>query len=205
VSTLAGILRSPVPPAHRTELALGWLALLLFLMQVSTGILLSLYYQPAPTVVRESVEVIMRDVGSGWLVRGLHHWGSHALIVFLLARLTYMLLRGSYRGAGSTSWHLGLLLLWLLVAAAFSGELLPWDNEAFWRMDSLLARVESLPWVGPTWAAILRGGEEISATTLARTYSLHSMFVPWLIWLLLALNLWFLARRIHSSSAGGPR
>ena len=202
LATLASILRSPVPPAHRAELALGWLALLLFLVQVSTGILLSLYYQPAPAVVRESVELVMRDVDWGWLVRGLHHWGSHALVVFLLARLTVLLLRGGYRGAGSTSWHLALLSLWLLVVAAFTGELLPWDNEAYWRMTTLLSRVESLPWVGTTWAAVLRGGEEVSSTTLARTYTLHSMFVPWLICLLMALNLWFLARRIQRSPKG---
>ena len=196
--TMGTVLRSPVPPAFRSALAVGWLVLLLFLVQVFTGILLSLYYQPSPATVAESVQFIMRDVDWGWLVRGLHHWAAHALILLLVGRLTYLMLRGRYHGGAATSWYLIILLLWLMVISTYSGELLAWDNEAYWRAVGVLDKIEVLPGIGHGLATILRGGEDVSATTLGRTYTAHSLFVPWLIWLLLVLNIWFLFRRIQA-------
>jgi ubiquinol-cytochrome c reductase cytochrome b subunit len=200
--TLGTVLRSPVPPAFRSALAFGWLVLLLFLVQVFTGILLSLYYQPSPATVAESVQFIMRDVDWGWLIRGLHHWASHALILLLVGRLTYVMVKGRYRGGGATGWYLTILLLWLMVLSTYSGELLAWDNEAFWRATRVLDRIAVLPMIGQGLATILRGGADVSATTLGRTYTAHGLFIPWLIWLLLVLNIWFLFRRIQARKGG---
>ena len=201
---LWGVLRSPVPPQHRADLAFGLLLLSLLVLQVATGILLSFYYQPTPLAVSESIQRIVRDVDWGWLVRGLHHWSGQAAILVSLVALTRAFLRRGYRGDGSTAWYAGVLIVLLLVVSSYSGELLPWDDDAFWRVSRSLGQVESIPGFGPGLARILRGGDEVSATTLSRVYSAHSLFLPWLVWLLLVLDGWMLARRLRSSSGGRP-
>jgi len=194
-SALWELLRTPAPPGYRGYLAFGWLILLLFAVQVVTGILLSFYYQPSPEMASKSVEYIMRDVDSGWLVRGMHHWAAQGMIALGFVQLLKVILTGAYRGARSASWYLGLLLLLLVIAFAASGALLAWDNRAYWAADSALGRVEALPFLGPTLATTLRGGSEVGAGTLSRAYSGHVLLLPWLTVTLVVVNLWLLARR----------
>jgi quinol-cytochrome oxidoreductase complex cytochrome b subunit len=192
-------LRTPIPDDQRADLWLGGLVLVVFLTQVFTGILLSLYYQPSPVTVAASVQFIMRDVSWGWLVRGVHHWSASVLIVLCAAGLARAFFLRLYRTRPAGSWYLGWFVLALVVALAFTGELLTWDNQAFWRVQRALLGVEAVPLVGPSLASILRGGPEVSATTLSRTYSLHTLFAPWLVWMLLLANagmlVWRLRRR----------
>jgi quinol-cytochrome oxidoreductase complex cytochrome b subunit len=197
-------LRAPVRPAFRAELFFGWILMALFLVQVFTGILLSLYYQPSPVTVAQSVQFIMRDVSWGWLVRGLHHWASHALIVLCLLHVLRMFLVRGYRGAGSANWYAGCLVLALVVVLAGIGELLPWDNDAYWSLEGVLGRLERLGGIGQALSDVIRGGAQISGPTLSRLWSAHSLFLPWLVWMLLIVNLWFLARRMapRTRSAG---
>jgi len=200
--TLWGLLRSPVPPRHRVELSLGLTLLFLLLVQVGTGILLSFYYQPTADAVSESIQRIARDVDWGWLVRGLHHWTARAAIVVSALTLARLFLRREYRDERSTAWYAGVLVLLLLVVSSYTGELLPWDGDAFWRVSRSLAQTESIPLLGPGLARILRGGDAVTATTLSRLYSAHSLFLPWLVWLLLVLDGWMLARRLRASPGG---
>lgn len=201
-STLWGVLRSPVPPRHRVDLFLGLLLSFLLIEQVATGILLSFYYQPSPGAVSESIQRIVRDVEWGWLVRGLHHWTGQAAILVSALALARAFLRRAYRGERSTAWYAGVLVVLLLVVSSYSGELLPWDDDAFWRVSRSLGQIESIPLFGASLARILRGGDEVSATTLSRIYSAHSLFLPWLVWLLLVLDGWMLARRLRTSAGG---
>lgn len=202
VRAVWGVLRRAVPPEHRGELFFGWVILILFLVQVLTGILLSLYYEPSPAAVAESVQFIMRDVDWGWLVRGVHHWASHSLILIVALHLLLMLARGRYRGAGSANWYTAVLVLYLTVSLAYSGELLTWDQESYWRVSRALERFASFGALGQWVAHVARGGEEVTATTLSRTYTAHGMFLPWLVFVLLVANLWFLARRIQAWIGG---
>jgi ubiquinol-cytochrome c reductase cytochrome b subunit len=202
VRALWDVLRRPVPPEHRSDLFSGWALLSLFLVQVATGILLSIYYEPSPSAVAESVQFVMRDVAWGWLVRGVHHWASHALIVLSLLHLAWLFVRGRYRGLGAPNWYVGVLILGLAVALTYSGELLAWDQDTYWRASRALARLESFGSPGSALAHVLRGGDEVSATTLSRTYTAHGMFLPWLSFVLLVANLWFLARRIRAGVGG---
>jgi quinol-cytochrome oxidoreductase complex cytochrome b subunit len=197
-----GFLRSPVPDRHRVDLAFGLLVLVLFLIQVGTGILLTLYFQPSPAMVAESVQYIMRDVSFGWLVRGTHHWSAQALVAVGIVQVARIFVRGLYRTAGASVWYCGASVLALLAMLAFSGEILAWDDLAYWRFSRVVHDVESLPALGPSLARMLRGGDEIGATTLSRTYSAHTMFLPWTVWMLILLDTWLLARRMRSSSGG---
>jgi quinol-cytochrome oxidoreductase complex cytochrome b subunit len=196
------VLRRPVPPEYRGDLFFGWVLLTLFLVQVATGILLSIYYEPSPAAVAQSVEFLMRDVDWGWLLRGVHHWASHAMIVLVLVHLLWLFVRGRYRAAGAPGWTIAVLLLGLAVSMTYSGELLAWDQATYWRVTQALERLESFGTLGSALAHVARGGDEVSATTLSRTYTAHGMFLPWLAFVLLVANVGFLARRIRNVSGG---
>ncbi len=200
--TLWLVLRSPVRPEQRTELMLGLGILLCFVLQVTTGILLALFYQPSPATVAESVQLIMRDVDWGWLVRGLHHWTANALLPLCALQIVWLLATGKYKGRSSSTWYLGLLVLGLSVLLAYSGELLVWDNRAFWRITQALQQVESAPFFGRWLAHVLRGGDEVNATTLSRVFTLHSLLLPWTLWLVVVAEAWFLARRLRERVGG---
>jgi quinol-cytochrome oxidoreductase complex cytochrome b subunit len=195
--------RTPIPPTLRTDLAFAAALLLLFLIQVFTGILLSLYYQPSTETVSESVQFIMRDVDWGWLVRGLHHWSSPALALLCCAHLLRVAVTGRYRFGRAWVWYLGLAVLALVLIQAFSGDVLDWDNDTYWRLRRLFEGVEAIPWVGPTLADIFRGGPQVGATTLTRAFSAHTMFVPWLVWMLLLGNAALLARGLARPEGRG--
>ncbi|MFO0980257.1 MAG: cytochrome b N-terminal domain-containing protein [Planctomycetota bacterium] len=202
VATLWSMLRTPVPRGHRGWLKLGWPLLLLFMLQVATGILLSFYYQPSPGEAGESVRRIMRDVDWGWLVRGVHYWSAQGMVAFTLLQLGRALIAGSWRGAASGSWLIGLLLIPLVVLLAFSGELLRWDAPACAMLARALDASAHLPAVGPGLALLFRGGEEISATTLSRIHSAHTQFLPWLVFVLVIVNLTLLVRRRRARQDG---
>ncbi|MCB9914662.1 MAG: cytochrome b N-terminal domain-containing protein [Planctomycetes bacterium] len=189
-------LRTPVRPGYQSWSAFGWQILGLLLMQGVSGILLALYYQPSPEMASQSVEYIMRDVNWGWLVRGVHHWTSVGILVLTFLQLLRVLVTGSYRGARAASWGIGLILMVLMLGFAFSGELLAWGQDAYWTVTMLLEHVESMPVLGPWFAALLRGGpDEVDAATLGRTFSWHVLLLPWLTFLLLVLHFWLMARR----------
>lgn len=202
VRAMWDVLRRPVPPEFRGNLFFGWVILIVFLVQVLTGIMLSIYFEPSPATVAESVQFIMRDVDWGWLVRGVHHWAAHMLIAIVALHLFFLLMSGRYRGAGSPNWYAAVLVLFLTVGLTYSGELLTWDQETYWRVSRALERFASFGALGESLAFLARGGDEVTATTLSRTYTAHGMFLPWLMFVLLVANLWFLARRIRGWRRG---
>jgi len=194
LSAVWSTLRRPVPLHRRGYLSFGWLILFVFAVQILTGILLSLYYEPTPRLAAESVRGITRDVGFGWLVRGLHHWATFAMIVLALMQALRMLVARRYRVARA-SWYLGLLLFGVLLLMAHTGTLLTWDQNAYWSVIRSLEALESIPVVGSVLAPVLRGGEGVSGATLGRVYSAHVMLLPWIAFYLLALHLVFYVRR----------
>jgi quinol-cytochrome oxidoreductase complex cytochrome b subunit len=188
------VLRKPVPPAFRGYLAFGWMIVVLFALQLLTGVLLSLYYEPTPRAANESVRLIMRDVGSGWLIRGLHHWCATAIVVLALLQLLRAFVSASFRRS-PTSWYLGSFLLLLVLAQAFTGRILPWDHDAYWSAAGALGLIESIPWVGPSLLSLLQGGAAVTDHTLSRVHSLHVMVFPWVGLVAVILNVWLLARQ----------
>ncbi len=196
-------LRAPIPHALRGDLGMAVLVLALFLLQVFTGILLSLYYQPSPETVAESMQFIMRDVSWGWLLRGLHHWVSTGLILVCCAHLARALVGARYRGR-EWFWYLGACILPLVVALSFTGELLVWDNQAYWTVREFLGDVETIPAVGPELADIVRGGSDVNASTLSRVWTAHALFAPWLVWMLLTANLALIVRDVRRAWGSKP-
>lgn len=193
VHALREALRAPLGREKRPWLSFAWACVALLVVLGLSGVLLSIYYLPALGAAAESVRFVMRDVEWGWLVRGVHRWASAALIAFALAQLGWVFLRGRYRGARAGSWVLGSLMLLLVLGIAFTGELLPWDAESVALARSALEGTQAIPVLGPPLAGAMRGGEEVGAATLARAHAAHTLVLPWLVFMLLFLELWFLA------------
>jgi menaquinol-cytochrome c reductase cytochrome b subunit len=187
-------LRAPVPQDFRLWTAFGWLSAALLIVLGLSGALLSIYYLPAVDAAPESVRFVMRDVAWGWLVRGVHRWGSTLLVVFATLQLLRVFFAGSYRGAKAGSWVLGGILLLTVLGLAFTGELLPWDAESVALATAALEGTEAIPLAGPPLAAAMRGGSEVGVATLARAHAAHALVLPWLAFLLLLMNLWFRSR-----------
>jgi quinol-cytochrome oxidoreductase complex cytochrome b subunit len=154
-----------------------------------------MYYQASPALVGESMRHLMRDVSWGWLMQGIHRWSSHGMVVLCLLQLLRFVANGAYRGKRAGHWFVGLLMAGLIVSLAFSGRFLVWDEQAYWQMTSVLGGIESVPGIGHGLATILRGGAEVTATTLSRAWATHVLLLPWTLTLLLGLNLWFLGKR----------
>jgi cytochrome b6 len=182
--------RERTVPAHLTLLHyLGALALLFFIMEVATGILLMIYYRPSAGAAYYSTGIIMDEVRLGWLVRSVHRWGADLLILLVLLHMIRVYFARAYQAPRQLNWVMGICLLVLLVALGFTGILLPWDQYAYWYMDSARTTIANIPVLGNLLLALLWGGWEISEEVLLRFYALHVGVLPWLAITLLFLHL----------------
>ena len=167
---------------------MGGIALLLILNQAFTGLLLLCYYQPGPHVAYTSVRYLMEEVPLGWLIRGLHAWGAHLLVLAVVIHMIKVFLSKAYRPPRELNWMVGTVLFGLTFTFAFTGHLLPWDQVAYWSTTVGTDNVRSLPVLGASLLLYLRGGPGVSDATLARFFVLHTVVLPWLTVLLLAAH-----------------
>jgi cytochrome b6 len=166
------------------------MALFLFIIQLLTGMLLSLYYKPSPDQAFESVRAIMTEVDFGWLIRSIHSWAANLLIgiLFLHILTTYMM--RAYRRPREMTWVTGMLLFFLFLGFGFSGYLLPWNELAFFATRVGTALVGSVPVVGHQLLLWARAGENVTGETLVRFYALHIAIFPVIAFGLLGLHLY---------------
>jgi len=167
--------------------ALGTALLLLLLVQAATGVLLALCYVPSPDHAYDSIRYIDEDLAAhvggravavGKLLRGLHHWGSSAIVVLALLHLARVYFTGAYKRPRALLWVVGVAIFGVLLGFGFTGYLLPWDMKAFWATDVGLSIVATVPKIGPVLADLLRGGPELGAPTLTRMFALHVLALP---------------------------
>lgn len=196
LDALQGLAAKKRVPLHRCThfYYLGGMALFLFLIQIVTGILLSLYYKPSPDQAFESVRAIMTEVDFGWLIRSAHSWSANLLIGVLLLHLLTTYMTRSYRKPRELTWVTGVLLLGLFMAFGFSGYLLPWNQLAFFATRVGTAIVGAVPLVGEELLLLARGGENVTGDTLARFYALHVVVFPLLTFVLLGLHLYLVQK-----------
>ena len=179
----------------------GGMALFLFMIQIVTGILLSLYYKPSPDQAFESVQAIVTEVDYGWLIRSAHSWSANLLIGVLLLHLLTAYLMRAYRRPREITWVTGVLLLGLFMAFGFSGYLLPWNELAFFATRVGTAIVGVVPVIGQQLLLLARGGEDVTGDTLARFYSLHVVVLPLLTFAVLGTHLYLVQK--HGMSTPG--
>ena len=197
------LLDEPLPPGTGWFFTLGSVLLALLAVQLLTGAFLTLYYAPTPDHAYDSVRFIVSTL-PGRIVRGLHHYGSSFLVVFVALHLLRVVVFGSYKPPREATWLSGLLLLALILAFSLTGYLLPWDQRAYWATVVTINIAKLAPGAGELMATLLRGGAEIGALTLTRWYAVHVIFLPAGLVLLVVAHL-VLMRRQGISGPMRPR
>lgn len=173
---------------------LGSAALFVAVNQIVTGILLTIYYVPTPDHAYDSVQYITGQVPAGWLIRGLHHWGASAMVVIVGLHMLRVILQGSYKYPREVTWFTGVILLLVVIGFGFTGYLLPWDQKAFWATTVGTRIAGVTPVIGEWILRIMRGGEELSAVTLARFFGVHVWVLPAVLLSLLLVHLYLVVR-----------
>jgi len=178
-------------PQHRHTLwyYLGGMTLFLFILQVSTGILLLLYYRASAEEAFESVQFLMAKVPFGWLIRSIHSWSANLLVFVLFVHMFSVFFMKAYRKPRELTWMSGMLLLFLMLGFGFSGYLLPWNKLAFFATQVGTDIAGALPGVGHFALRFLRGGEQVTGGTLTRFYGFHVAVLPALTTALIGLHL----------------
>lgn len=179
VSNLQRIGAVRVTPKYRGSRWLSAGILLLFALLLVTGVLLSLYYNPGPAEAYASTRSLVTDVGSGWLVRSVHHWAGDLLVVAVLLHVLVTFFRRTYPRPREYIWMTGVVLLSLTLGFRFTGRLLPWDEIGYEAGREGLALIATVPILGDFAATWLRGGAEFGAATLGRFFTTHVLILPW--------------------------
>jgi ubiquinol-cytochrome c reductase cytochrome b subunit len=156
----------------------GSLAILVLVIQIVTGIVLTMHYKPDTKLAFASVEYIMRDVPWGWLMRYMHATGASLFFVVVYLHMFRAFLYGSHRQPRELLWIIGMLIYVALMAESFFGYLLPWGNMSYWGAQVIISLFDAVPWVGPPVAEWLRGDFVVSDATLNRFFSFHVAAVP---------------------------
>ncbi len=156
----------------------GSLALLMLVLQIVTGIFLTMHYKPDAMKAFASVEYIMRDVDWGWLIRYMHSTGASAFFIVIYLHMFRALLYGSYKKPRELLWIIGMFLYLALMAEAFMGYLLPWGQMSYWGAQVIVNLFGAVPYIGPDLALWIRGDYVISDATLNRFFAFHVIAVP---------------------------
>jgi ubiquinol-cytochrome c reductase cytochrome b subunit len=156
----------------------GSLAMLVLVIQIVTGIFLVMHYKPDATLAFASVEYIMREVPSGWLVRYMHSTGASAFFIIIYLHMTRALLYGSYRKPRELLWLFGFGIYLCLMAEAFFGYLLPWGQMSYWGAQVIVNLFGAIPVIGPDLSLWIRGDYVVSDATLNRFFAFHVIAIP---------------------------
>jgi ubiquinol-cytochrome c reductase cytochrome b subunit len=188
-SALDRCFEHPIPGGARLWHALGATAAFLILLEFVTGIFLAFYYSPSATAAWASTAFIQDGLTLGWFVRGLHSFGSAALIVVTGLHLLQVLIIGAYKKPRELNWILGLLMLLLVVGFAISGYGLPWDQAGYWAKLVETSIIGTSPVIGPVLERIMQGGSRYGNYTVVHFYALHVFVLPAALMALLVLHI----------------
>lgn len=182
--------------------ALGSAVLFSFILQVVTGIALASAYIPSTGDAYESLRFITEDATLGWLLRGMHNYGATAMIVTIGLHMIQTYLVGAYKFPREMNWLSGAVLLLVTLGLAFTGQLLRWDQTAYWSVFVLASQAARTPVVGEQVAQLVLAGNTVGGATLTRFYAFHVFFLPALIFAFLALHLWLV---LHNGVSEPPQ
>jgi len=180
----------------------GSLALLVFGMQILSGIWLTMFYNPSSIEAFDSVEYIMRDIKFGWLIRYIYLTGASFFFIVIYLHIFRALMYGSYRKPRELLWIVGVVIFLCLMAECFFGYLLPWGNMSFWGAQVITSLFGAIPIIGESLVELIRGDYTVSGVTLNRFFSIHVSAMPIIFLILIVVHLLAL-HEVGSSNPDG--
>ena len=189
----------------RYSFRLGFIATVLFGILVLTGVYLMFFYTPAVGSAYGDMQRIRTQVGFGQLVRNVHRWSAHLMVLVVFLHLVRTFYAGAYKKPREFNWVIGVVLLLLTLGLSFTGYLLPWDQLSYWAVTVGTNLMQYVPLFGKTLQNMLIGGEQISQTTLLRFYALHVAVLPIAVVLTLSIHIWRVRKdgfAVERASAG---
>jgi quinol-cytochrome oxidoreductase complex cytochrome b subunit len=194
LTTIYNVVLDRKVPKVNWWFTLGSASLFLFMLQGVTGMFLSVYYVPSPESAYSSIQYIMNGVAFGWLIRGIHHWGSSLMVIFVFAHMLRTFYFAAYKYPRELTWITGSVLLLCTLGMGFTGYLLPWNQRAYWATTVGTEIAGTVPFIGSFLANVLRGGTDLSAVTLVRFFSFHIWFFPAAIAAMIGTHLYLVIR-----------
>jgi len=167
----------------------GSAALVVFILQLMTGILLALIYVPSGAEAWSSLQVLNHSVTLGWFVRAMHGWGSNFMVALVLIHMMQVFLFGAYKFPRELTWILGVFLLLMTLGMAFSGQVLRFDQDAYWGLGIGASIASRVPVLGSAIVKLMLGGPIIAGATLSRFFTLHVFVIPGLLISFVCLHL----------------
>jgi ubiquinol-cytochrome c reductase cytochrome b subunit len=169
-------------------------ALALFVLQVATGICLALVYVPSADEAYRSLQVLNHEQALGWFVRAVHGWGSNFMVAVVLIHMAQVFLFGAYKYPRELTWMVGVLLLVVTLGMAFTGQVLRFDQDAYWGLGILTSIAGRVPLLGGRIVQIVLGGPIIAGETLTRFFALHVFVIPGLLIGFVGVHLWMVLK-----------
>ena len=169
---------------------LGGMSAVLFLLQVFTGLLLRFSYVPSPNEAYDSILAINNNILFGQLVRNLHHWSGIFFVLITFLHLLRTFYTGAFYWERRWNWLIGVALMVLVIFSNFSGYLLPWDQLAYWAVTVSTAMLRYVPGIGDELLSLVRGGKDISSSTLLIFYNFHTAILPLTLVILMSFHFW---------------
>lgn len=172
------------------SLGLGLISLYLFLILIGTGVLLMFYYVPSTDHAYNVMKDLQFVVSAGLLMRNMHRWAAHLMVIFVLLHMCRVFYTGAYKRPREFNWVLGVGLFLLTLGLSFTGYLLPWDQLAFWAITVGTNIAAYAPYIGSNLKYLLLGGNVVGQEALIRFYALHVIVLPAVAGLMIAVHLW---------------
>jgi ubiquinol-cytochrome c reductase cytochrome b subunit len=172
----------------------GSAATVLFMLQIVTGVLLALVYTSSAAEAWNMLQFIDRYVPLGWFLRAIHGWGSNFMVVVVLIHLTQVFLFGAFKYPRELTWIVGVCLLILTLGMAFTGQVLRFDQDAYWGLGIGASIMSRAPWIGGRLVHLMLGGPIIAGPTLSRFFALHVFVIPGTLLFLVGLHVLMVLR-----------
>jgi ubiquinol-cytochrome c reductase cytochrome b subunit len=188
------LLKHPVPPRSLWMYVFGSATLFCFVLQVVTGIALSLLYQPSSESAYQSLEFITNQAKFGNVLRGIHYYGASAMIILVGLHMMRTYITASYKFPREMNWISGVFLLLFTIFMGFTGQLLRWDSNGVWSSVVAAQQLGRIPVVGRSLAHLLIGGDTIGGHSLSRFYSYHVFIIPALMFIFIGLHIYLVFR-----------
>lgn len=167
----------------------GSAAFVVFMLQIVTGILLAFIYVPSAGQAWGSLQTLNQTVPLGWYIRALHGWGSNFMVAIVLIHMVQVFLFGAYKYPRELTWIVGVFLLLMTLGMAFSGQVLRFDQDAYWGLGIGASIASRVPILGPSIVNLMLGGPIIAGATLSRFFALHVFIIPGLLIAFVSLHL----------------